>query len=129
MRKIPFLNNILKDKEFTTKIYIYMSTKAGGDDYDPYEANYDFTNLNPIIIKGYVRELSPETAFWKQYGLFQNGMKEILCEARYRKYFELCNRIVIDSIDYQVFKSGTGGKTMITERPFNIIRVVLSRKD
>ena len=56
-------------------------------------------------------------------------MKEILCEAKYRKWFELCNKIVVDNIEYQVFKSGTGGKTMIIERPLNIIRVVVSRLD
>lgn len=128
MRNIPYINNLLKDRDLSKKIYIYMSTKAGGDDFDPYENNYTFTNLNPTIIKGYVREITPETAFWKSYGLHQNGMKEILTEAKYRKYFELCNRIVIDSIDYQVFKSGTGNKNMIVERPFELIRVVVSRK-
>jgi len=129
MRRIPFVNTLLKDREFTKKIYIYFSTAAGGDDYDPFENKKTFTNLNPTVIKGYVRELSPETAFWKQYGLHQNGMKEILCEAKYRKWFELCNKIVVDNIEYQVFKSGTGGKTMIIERPLNIIRVVVSRLD
>ena len=128
MRKIPSLNTLIKDREFTKKIYVYMSSKTGGDSYDGFEKNFTFTNLNPAIIKGYVRELTPETAFWKQYGQHIDGMKEILTEKKYRHYFELCNRLVIDSVDYQVFKDASGSKTMITERPFNIIRVVVSRK-
>jgi len=120
---------LIKKKDLTTKIYIYMSSKSAGDDFDSYEQNYTNANLNPLVIKGYVRELSAEQAFYKQYGLHQSGMKEILCEEKYRNYFEKCNKIEIDSIEYQVFKSGTGGRTLIEKRPYRLLRVVVSRKD
>lgn len=127
MKKIPELKNILKDIEFTKKVFIYMSTKAGGDDYDNFEGNYVYTELNPIPIKAYVREVSAEALVYKQYGLHQMGAVELICEARYKNYFLNSNKIVIDSVTYQVFKEGGGNRTYIQDRPYNLIRVVLSR--
>ena len=104
-----------------------MSSKAAGDDFDTYEKNYTFTNLNPITIKAYVRELSPEALVYKSYGLHEMGAIEILCDSRFKNAFENCNKVVVDNIVYQVFKEGTGNRTIIQTRPYNIIRVVLSR--
>ncbi len=129
MKPITDIKKILKDKNFSTKIYLYFSSKTTSEVYDTYEDNYTVSNLNPLVIKGYVREITSETAYWKQYGLHQSGMKEILCENKYRNWFEKCNKIVIEDIEYQVFKSGTGGKTSIVERPFKILKVIVSRKD
>ena len=129
LRKLGFINKLLKNTEHSTKIYLYFATKTAGDDFDPYENNYTFSNLNPIIIKGYVRELTSESAFYKQYGLHQSGMKQILCDSRWRSALENANKIVIDSITYQTFKAGTGNKTLITKRPHQMLRVVVSRKD
>jgi len=128
MKKIKEINRIIKDKEFATKVHIYFSSTAAGDDYDPYEDNKVYTNLNPLVIKAYVHEISPQTAFYKQYGLENSGMMEILCESRYRTWFEKCNKIVIDSIEYQVFREKTGNRTLITKRPYNMLRVVVTRK-
>lgn len=129
MHKNIVINNILKKPEFTKKIRLIFSSAAPGDFYDGYENNLTFSNLNPITIKGYVRNLSPETAFWKQYGLHQAGMMEIICEAKYSQHFKLCNKIVIDDTTYQVYKDGGGTRTMITERPMNLLRVVVSKLD
>ena len=127
-KKKSFIKKILKHSNFTKKIYLYMSSKAAGDDYDPYEDNYTFSNLNPIIIKGYVSELSPEALAWKQYGLQNMGAKEIICRSLYKNAFENCNKIEIDNDEYQVFKDGTSGKTLISNRPNKLIRVVITRK-
>lgn len=128
MKKLFDVNNLLKNSEFSTKIYVYMSTKSAGDDYDGYEANYVYTNLNPIIIKGYVREISSEALVWKQYGLHNVGAVEVICESKYRNYFEFSNKIIIDNAEYQVFKEGTGSKSLIQNRPYKLIRVILNRK-
>lgn len=127
MKKITAISKLLKDKEFTTKIRIFFSTKTAGDDYDPYEANYTFSNLNPLTIKGYVRDISPEALVWKQYGLANVGAKEIICDEKYKTWFENCNKIEIDNIEYQVFKEGTGNRNIIIKRPYQMIRVVVTR--
>jgi hypothetical protein len=129
MQKKRSIENLITKEKLTTKVKIFFATKSSGDDYDPYEANSTFTNLNPITIKAYVHEITPEQAFYKQYGLHQSGMLEIICDERFRNLFEICNKIEINSIEYQTFKAGTGGRTTITKRPFNTIRVILSRKD
>lgn len=126
MRYNKDILKIIKDKDLTTKIYIYMSSKSYGDDYDPYEDNVTFGNLNPLVIKGYVRELTGETAFYKGYGIHQSGILEILCEEKWRKAFEHCNKIVINDIEYQVFKDA-GGKVSIIKRSFRMIRVTVAR--
>lgn len=127
MRKIPAIKKLLKDKDLMTKIRIFFSTKAAGDDFDPYEDNYQFTNLNPITIKGYVRDVSPEALVWKQYGLDNVGAKEIICEEKYKTWFENCSKIEIDSIEYQVFREGTGNRSLIVKRPYQLIRVVVTK--
>ena len=85
-------------------------------------------NLNPIIVTGLVRSIIPETAFYKQYGQHIDGVKEIVCHARFKDLFVNANKIVIDDVDYQTFKDA-GRKLMITDRPLNTIRVIVSRLD
>ena len=127
MKKLFNFNTILRDQNLNTPIQIFMSTLTAGQDYDGFANTYTATNLNPITIYGYVRDLAPETAFWKQYGLYQAGMKEIICEGQYEQYFKLANKIIINGDQYEVFKEGTGNKTMITKRPGQLLRVVISR--
>ena len=91
--RLKYLEKIIKEN--STKIYIYFSTATVGDDFDPYEQNYTYTNLNPLVIKGYVRDISPEALVWKQYGLREMGAKEIICDKRYRNWFEKCNLSLI----------------------------------
>lgn len=104
-----------------------MATKAAGDDFSPYEANYTYTNMSPIIIRAYVREVSPEALVYKQYGLHRMGAKEIICELKYRDLFTNCNKVVIENDEYQVFREGVGSRALIQERPYNMMRVVLSK--
>ena len=126
-KKFFNFNSILRDQQLNAPIQIYMSTLVADEDFDSFGANYTPTNLNPITVYGYVRELSPESAFWKQYGVYQTGMVEIICQKTCEQYFALANRIVISGVDYQIYKAGTGNKTMITERPGQLLRVVLTR--
>ena len=83
MRRIKYIENyLLKNSEFVKKIYIYMSTKTAGDDYDPYENNFTYTNLNPKIVKGYVSQLSPQSLVWKSYVLKEQGAIEVVCDKK-----------------------------------------------
>ena len=128
MKKINFINNLLKSSDLTTKITIYFSSKSAGDDYDPYEANLVDTNLNPKTIKGYVREISAESLVWRPYGLKEFGAKELICEAKYENWFKIANKIEIDEEEYEVFKEGVGGRAIIQKRPFSLIKITLQKK-
>jgi len=128
MKKINRIYNLIEDKQFRTKAKLYFSTKTAGADFDPYEENYTTSNLNPVIVKGYVKQLTVTSLVWKNYGLKEQGAIEFFCREKYRNWFENCNRILINDEDYEVFKEGTGGKCIITSRPFQIIKVILQKK-
>ena len=57
----------------------------------------------------------------------ETATKEIVCEDKYATWFEKCNKILIDSDEYQVFKEGTGSRSIIQKRAGNLIRVVITR--
>lgn len=120
------ISNLLKNPNFSTKIYVYMSTKVADSDFDPYEKNYTYTNLNPRVIRGYCRDLTGEQSFYKAYGIQVSGIKEILCEDKYETMLKNCNKIEIDGEAYQVFKD-SGGRISITKRPHRLIRVTIKR--
>jgi|WetSurSiteA1Bulk_404760.scaffolds.fasta_scaffold30278_3 hypothetical protein len=128
MRKLLNYNQTLKDRDLATKVYIYCSTKTAGDDYDAYEKNYVTANLNPFVIKGYVTTISPEALVYKQYGLHNMGAIELICEDRYENALKICNKIVIDDVEYQVFREATGNKAIIQKRPYHLLRAILNRK-
>jgi hypothetical protein len=121
------INNLLKNSNLSTKIFLYFSTKTAGDYYDSYEQNYTYTNLNPLCIKGYVRDIKAEALVWKQYGLSEIGAKEILCEEKYASRFRLCNKIEINGDAYQVYKEAQGNRLLIESRPFKLIRVIVQK--
>lgn len=129
MKSKKFVNELIESDEYSTKINLFFSTKIAGEDFDPYEKNYTYDNLNPLTVKGYVRDITPEALVWKSYGLQEAGAKEIICRAKYEEWFKLANKIIIDGDTYELYKEGTGGKALITKRPFRLIRVVLFKKD
>jgi hypothetical protein len=128
MKKIREIHNLLKDKTYTEKIKIYFSTKSAGDDYDPYEQNYTLTNLNPKVIRGLVRFISPEALVWKQYGLQEMGAIEIITEKRYKSWFENCAKVEYADDTYTVMKENTGNRVLIQPRANDTIRVILRKR-
>ena len=120
---------ILNDSNFKTKVLVYMSYRSFGDSYDKYENNYTDSMLNPKPIKAYVTDISPEALAWKQYGQKAQGAKEILCESRYKEWFESCAQIKIGTKYYTTFRDAASSRCLITDRQCNIIRVVLQQKD
>ncbi len=129
MKKIDQVQLLLKNREFTKKVLLYFSTKIAGTDYDPYEKNYTYNNLNPICIFGIVSQISPEALVWKQYGLSQIGAIEIIWSGRYKTWFEQCARVEVDTLKYEVYRDATGTRAIIQSRVNGLlIRVVLMRK-
>lgn len=129
MKRLTDIEKMLTDSEFTTKVYFYFASKIAGEDFDPREKNYTYDNLNPVSAKVYMREISPESAFWKQYGIQKAGVVEIICSDKYKTWFEMANKITINSIEYETFKNTTGSRVGIVKRPYKMIRVTLARKE
>jgi hypothetical protein len=122
------IQRILNNSGIATDIRIFMLTKTAGDDYDPYEKNWTIGNLNPITIKGYVREISYKSLVWRQMGYEEVGAVEIICEDKYNNYFEKCAKITINDNEYEVFRNMSGGRAVIQKLYPNLLKVVLRRK-
>lgn len=109
-----------------TNIYIYFATKSSANaDFDPDTKNYQYINLPPKTIKGYVTQLTPEKLIWRQYGLIAMGAIEILCDSKYINWFKTCNRVTVNGTDYRVFKLGQGKLAIIQERAGGIAKIAL----
>jgi len=122
------INKLLENSNLCTKVQVFFSYRTFSDDYDNYENNYTDAKLNPKTLKAYVTDISPQALVYKQYGLHEIGAKEILCKDRYKSWFKKCSKITIDGDEYQVFKEAAGSRMIITDRPFKLIRVVVSRR-
>jgi len=128
-KRSKYVSDLLNHSYISTKIDVYMATKSVGEDFDSEELNYTYTNLNPHTIRGYVRYLDPTKLTWKNYGLSEQGSVEILIDGKYEDWMRNCNRIVIDSKDYSVFREATGKRALITSRSFNLLKVVLRKNE
>jgi len=130
-KRNPAVEKLLfKNPNLTSTVKLYFSSEVAGDDYDPYENNLTFSTLNPLTIKAYVHDVSPRALVYKQYGLAEAGAKEILCDAKYKDWFMKCEKIEIaDGEFYQVYKEAANNRSLITTRPYNMIQVLLSRRE
>lgn len=129
MRKIREAQSLINRGEFSTKVNLFFAVPSAGEDYDTYEQNYQYTNLNPITIKAYVHESSPSSLVFKQIGLHHTGAVEVITEEKYVNWFENAARIVIGDYDFQVYRSAVGNRSVIQRRPFKMARIFLTRKD
>jgi len=122
------IQGILENNNISTDIQLFFTQKYAGSDFDPEEANYSYYNLNPITIRGYVREISPTSLLWRQMGYAEAGAVEILCEDKYEDYFRKCGKIVINTYEYEVFREATGSRALIQKLSPKLLKVVLRRK-
>ena len=128
MRRISEFQDLLNDRNLTKKIMVWFATKSYGDDYDSYEDNATYTNMNPMTFRAYVSQLSPTSLVWKGYGLKEEGSVEIICDKKYQSWIENANKIEIDDEEYSVFKEATSDRAIITDIAYNLIKAILQRK-
>ncbi len=127
MKNIKDFQDLINASDFNSKIQIYFGTKVAGADFDPYEKNYTESFSNPQTIKGLVKSISPEALTWRKYGIAETGAVVVFTLKKYRSWFEIAKKIVIDGSEYAVYKSGTGGDSTIQELKGNFINVVLQK--
>ena len=127
-KSLSSIRSILQERNFTTKVKLFFSITSYGDDYDPFEDNVTYTSLNPLTIRAYVRDISPEALVWKSYGMKEVGAKELLCDSKYTSYFLNANEIEIDGDKFEVYREAEGNRNIIQKRHFNLIRVILQKK-
>jgi hypothetical protein len=82
--------NLLKNEGQLSTLYVYAAKET---QVDPYEKNRDKTYLNPLPIKGLVRQISWESLKWKYPGLIPNGSIEVIAEKKYETLFQTADKI------------------------------------
>jgi len=104
---------LFKTQNKLTKIIIYPVVLV---ENDPYEHSTDKTLLNPVCVKGLVREVSFGKMIWELQGLKSIGTKEIVVERRYENLFKNCGKIIIDNEEYSVYRDAYGKSLQIIKK-------------
>lgn len=125
LRRSDFLK-LIRDYQITASVYPAYARKD--ETYDEQENNKVKYNLNPLPVKCYARELSPQSLVYRNYGMEHTGSLEILVDRHYLQWFLICNKVVINGNEYEVFKSGVGQYSSVREGPFSLVALVLTRK-
>ena len=118
------LFNIFKQEGKLKILHLYASQEVIND---PYEKTKTNKFLNPLPIKGLVRQISQEALRWKYYGQLPSGSIEIITEKKNKTLFITADKIKYNNIYYHCWRDDSQNFG-ITERSDYII-VILSRKN
>jgi len=131
MSRLDFnINDLAREENLLTKVKFYFSYKQADEWYNPEEGHdsLESVNLNPITVKMYVSEISPEKLYYKMQGTHSESGKLILCDKKYKKYFQNAAKIEIDGKEYSTYNKATGSNLTIANRPKNNITVTIYAK-
>ena len=119
--------------KYKTIIYIYpKSSKVKSDEYDPYrDEGYTKTGHNPIGLKVYVRDASPEGLIVREIGLRASQIKELWIDKKYIDLIKNAEKITIDGDDYSVWSEAVGNRFQIYEKKGNLdlVEILVFRKE
>lgn len=118
------LFTILKNEELLKTLYVY-STYERVD--DPYEQTRTRVYLNPLTIKGLIRQISPEALHWKYYGQIPSGSIEIIAEKKYKTLFKTAQKIKYNDEHFSCWKSEAKGFAIIEKSDYLV--VILAKKE
>jgi hypothetical protein len=116
--------NLLKNEGKLETLLVYAAKET---QVDPYEKNRDKTFLNPLPIKGLIRQVSWESLKWKYPGLIPNGSIEVIAEKKYETLFQTADKIKYKENFYKCWKDDSQN-FMIMKRPDYVV-VILGLKN
>ena len=94
---------------------------------DPFEHTKTDVFMNPIPIKGLIRQISPESLHWKYYGTIPFGSIEVIVEKKYKTIFKTAEKIKYDDNFYKCWKDDSKGFAILERSDYLV--VVLSKKE
>jgi hypothetical protein len=121
-RRIDLFNLFRNEGKLET-LYVYAAKET---QVDPYEKNREKSFLNPLPIKGLIRQVSSESLHWKYYGELPVGSIEVIAEIKYKTLFKTADKIKYKDNFYKCFKDDSKGFTIL-ERPDYIIAVLAKK--
>ena len=123
MEKRIDIFNLLKNEGQLSTLYVYPSTQV---ENDPYEHTKTDVFMNPLPIKGLIRQVSFEALHWKYYGQIPVGSIEVIAEKKYLTLFRTANKIKYGENFYSCWKDDSQGFAIL-ERPDYVV-VILAKK-
>jgi hypothetical protein len=118
------LFNLFKNEGKLETLHVYAAKET---QLDPYEKNKEKTFLNPLPIKGLIRQVSFEALHWKYYGQIPVGSIEVIAEKKYKTLFQTADKITYGDNEYKCWKDDSQNFAII-ERPDYVV-VVLGLKN
>lgn len=122
-RRIDLFNLFRNEGKLET-LHVY-SAKETQD--DPYEKTKINVYMNPLPIKGLIRQVSWESLKWKYPGLLPTGSIELICEKKYETLLQTADKIKYKDNYYSCWKDDSKN-FMIMKRQDYII-VILGLKN
>jgi len=118
--------NIFKLFKNECKLSILHAYAAKETQVDPYEKNREKSFLNPLPIKGLVRQVSFEALHWKYYGLIPVGSIEVIAEKKYLTIFKTADKIKYGDNYFKCWKDDSKGFAILERQDY--IVVILAKK-
>ena len=115
--------NLLKNEGQLVTLQVYAAKETVDD---PYEKNKSLTYLNPLPIKGLVRQVSYEALHWKYYGEIPIGSIECIAEKKYLTLFRTADKIKYGDDYFKCYKDDAKGFAIL-ERPDYVV-CILAKK-
>jgi len=115
--------NVFKNEGKLETLQVYAAKET---QVDPYEKNRDKTFLNPLPIKGLVRQVSYEALHWKYYGQIPVGSIEVIAEKKYLTLFRTADKIKYGDDYFKCYKDDAKGFAIL-ERPDYVV-CILAKK-
>jgi hypothetical protein len=116
--------NLLKNEGQLVTLQVYAAKETVDD---PYEKTRTQTFLNPLPIKGLIRQVSWESLKWKYPGLLPAGSIEVIAEKKYETLFQTADKIKYKDKFYKCWKDDSQN-FMIMKRPDYVV-VILGLKN
>ena len=123
MEKRVDIFNLLKNEGRLETLYVYSAKET---QVDPYEKNREKAYLNPLPIKGLIRQVSYEALHWKYYGQIPVGSIEVIAEKKYLTLFKTADKIKYKDNYFKCYKDNAQGFAIL-ERPDYVV-CVLAKK-
>jgi len=118
------LFNLFRNEGSLETLHVYAAKETIND---PYEKTKTKTFLNPLPIKGLIRQVSFEALKWKYTGLLPQGSIEVIAEKKYETLFQTADKIKYKDRFYSCWKDDAKN-FMILKRPDYVI-VILGLKN
>lgn len=123
------LSKGLDDYKKTLWVYKKSSNTISSSNYDPYRGTgYTKAFQSPIPLKVIIHQISMNGLIVKELGLALNGAIEIICNNMEANLILTASKLKYDNKFYTVFIDALGSKTMVTDLPFNMKKIVCSIK-